>query len=161
MNTDHINIPMLVPGILGTTTLFVATWAFGIGWLATVWAHSHGTIPNNRPWTSRSYQCHSLGLANFAVTFLTPIMFNNLRYYIFLVFAASNAFAGVWTWIYLPESGNRSFEDNQKFFEDAAKEGSWRVAKVDAGRYLKMPYGAGEDAERTPLLQRVGDQITL
>jgi hypothetical protein len=100
------------------------------------------------------------GLANFAITFLTPVMFNNLRFYIFLVFAVSNAFAGVWTWIYLPESGNRSFEDNQKFFEDAARDGSWRVAKVDRGRYLKMPYGDHEDAARTPLLQRVGEQLT-
>jgi hypothetical protein len=37
MNTDHINIPILAPAIPGTITLFVATWAFGIGWLATVW----------------------------------------------------------------------------------------------------------------------------
>jgi hypothetical protein len=89
-------------------------------------------------------------------------MFNNLRYYIFLVFAASNAFAGVWTWTHLPESGNRSFDENQQFFEDAARDGSWKVSKVDRGKYLKMPYGEeGEDAERTPLIQRVGDQMTL
>lgn len=36
MNIDHINIPYLAAGIPGTITLFVATWAFGIGWLATV-----------------------------------------------------------------------------------------------------------------------------
>lgn len=88
-------------------------------------------------------------------------MFNNLKYYIFLVFAVSNAFAGIWTWIYLPESGQRSFEENQRFFEDAARDGSWRVGKVDKGRYLKMPYGEeGEDAEETPLLTRIGDQLT-
>ena len=29
------------------------------------------------------------GIANFAITFLTPVMFNNLSYFIFLVFAAT------------------------------------------------------------------------
>jgi hypothetical protein len=34
------------------------------------------------------------GFANFTVTLLTPIMFNNLKYWLFLVFCATNAFAG-------------------------------------------------------------------
>jgi hypothetical protein len=99
------------------------------------------------------------GIANFAITFLTPVMFNHLHYWIFLVFAGTNAFAGIWTYIYLPESGNRSFEDNQEFFDDAANVGTWRVAKVKNGAYLKMPYGGKNDAERTPLLQRIEEQI--
>ena len=159
MNIDHINIPPMVPAIPGTVTLFVATWAFGIGWLATVWLIPTELFPTTARAQAAAISVIIWGLANFAVTFLTPVMFNNLRYYIFLVFAVSNAFAGIWTWIYLPESGNRSFEDNQKFFEDAARDGSWRVAKVSKGRYLKMPYGDEEDAARTPLLSRVQDQL--
>jgi MFS family permease len=161
MNIDHINIPSLAAGVPGTITLFVATWAFGIGWLATVWLIPTELFPTTARSQAAAISVIVWGLDNFAITLLTPIMFNNLRYYIFLVFAVSNAFAGIWTWIYLPESGQRSFEDNQKFFEDAARDGSWRVGKVDKGRYLKMPYGEdGEDAERTPLLTRVGDQLT-
>lgn len=135
--------------------------AFGIGWLATVWLIPTELFPTTARGQAAAISVITWGLANFAITFLTPVMFNSLRYYIFLVFAISNAFAGVWTWIYLPESENRSFEDNQKFFEDAARDGSWRVGRVDGGRYLKMPYGDEEDAERTPLLQRVGDQLAI
>lgn len=102
------------------------------------------------------------GLANFAVTLLTPIMFNNLRYWLFLVFAATNGIAGLWTWVYLPESGGRSFEENQRFFDDADSHGTWQVRKIEGGAYLRMPYphsGEEERGEREPLLQRVREQI--
>ena len=102
------------------------------------------------------------GLANFAVTLLTPILFNNLNYWLFLVFGFTNMFAGVWTYFYQPESGGRSFEENQVFFEEAKKAGTWRVGAVKDGEFKKMPYGNsdGEDSENTPLLRRVRDQVS-
>lgn len=146
------------PAILGTVTLFIATGAFGIGWLATVWL-----IPTEIYATTARAQASAIsvivwGLANFAVTLLSPIMFNNLKYWIFLIFAATNAFAGIWTYVYLPESGGRSFEDNQQFFIDAKDEGTWRVAKVSGGVYKKLAYG-GTVGENEPLLQRMQDQV--
>jgi hypothetical protein len=105
-------------------------------------------------------------LANFAITFLTPVLFNNLDYFIFLVFAGTNAVAGLWTYFYLPETGGRSFDENQDFFKEAAEQGTWRVSKVAKGEYTKMMYpdpqdpeGANVDAERVPLLQRLHDQV--
>lgn len=146
------------PAILGTVTLFIATGAFGIGWLATVWL-----IPTEIYATTARAQASAIsvivwGLANFAVTLLSPIMFNNLKYWIFLIFAATNAFAGIWTYVYLPESGGRSFEDNQQFFIDAKEEGTWRVAKVSGGVYKRLAYG-GVEGENEPLLQRLQDQV--
>lgn len=90
------------------------------------------------------------------MTLLTPIGFNNLKFYLFLVFAVTNAFAGWWTWKYTPESGGRSFEENQEFFDKAREENSWVVRKVDGGKYTRMPKGKddeGED-ENSPLLAR-------
>lgn len=146
------------PAILGTIALFLATGAFGIGWLATVWL-----IPTEIYSTTARAQAAAIsvvvwGLANFAVTLLSPLLFNNLAFWIFLIFAATNLFAGVWTWLYLPESGGRSFEDNQQFFEDAKEEGSWRVSKVAGGVYRRLAYG-GTDDENEPLLQRLQDQV--
>jgi hypothetical protein len=90
-------------------------------------------------------------------------MFNNLEYFIFLVFALTNAFAGTWTYLYCPESGGRSFEENQEFFESAKEEGTWRVSKVEKGRFKYFPYQKpeGGDGEREPLLQRVEDQAGI
>ena len=76
------------------------------------------------------------GLANFTVTLLTPIMFNNLEYWIFLIFAATNAITG--TYVYLPESSGRSFEENQGFFDDAGEAGTWRVNNIKGGMFTKL-----------------------
>ncbi len=51
----------------------------------------------------------------------------------------TNTFAGWWTWRYSPETGGRSFEENQEFFVSAREEGSWVVKKVDGGKFLRMP----------------------
>lgn len=108
------------------------------------------------------------GLANFVITLITPILFNNLKYYLFLVFAVTNAFAGWFTWIYQPETGGRPFEENQRFFTEAKEMGDWRVAHVSNGEFQFFP-GADKRAkggdseasgEQQPLLQRVRDQTS-
>lgn len=152
-----------IPGVMA---LFVATGAFGIGWLATVWLVPTEIFPTTARAQAAAVSVIVWGLANFAITFLTPILFNNLKYYIYLVFAGTNAAAGIWTYVYLPESGNRSFEENVQFFEEAKKVGSWSVRKVKDGEWMDMPYGnvlidgSDEARERAPLLQRVADQIS-
>ncbi|KAF2796881.1 general substrate transporter [Melanomma pulvis-pyrius CBS 109.77] len=164
---DHssaLNLPVFVPGLLGTVVLFIATGAFGIGWLATVWLVPTEIYPTTARAQGTAISVIVWGFANFAITFLTPVMFNNLSYFIFLVFAATNLFAGVWTWIYLPESGGRSFEENQQFFIDAKEAGTWRVGKVSGGEYVvfKFPNPDGNDlvnSERVPLLQRIEEQL--
>ncbi|KAF1991606.1 MFS monosaccharide transporter-like protein [Aulographum hederae CBS 113979] len=161
MNSDRLNIPDAGPAIPGIIALFVATGAFGIGWLATVWLIPTEIFPTTARAQAAAISVIVWGFANFAITLLTPIMFNNLKYFIFLVFAGTNAFAGIWTYLYLPESGNRSFEENQEFFTDAREAGSWRVGKVEGKVYKRMPYNGGlEEGDRTPLLRRVEDQVT-
>ncbi|KAH7065017.1 MFS monosaccharide transporter-like protein [Macrophomina phaseolina] len=157
-----LDIPTLAVVVPGIVSLFVATGAFGIGWLATVWLIPTEIYPTTARAQAAAISVIIWGFANFAVTLLTPIMFNNLRYWLFLVFAATNGIAGLWTWAYVPESGGRSFEENQRFFDDSEKEGTWQVRKVEGGAYLRMPYphsGEDERSEREPLLQRVREQI--
>jgi len=74
-----------------------------------------------------------------------------------LVFAATNAFAGVWTYLYCPESGNRTFEENQDFFHEAADEGSWVVSHVCDGEYTVLPAKEVEHVEEEEAVQEVGD----
>jgi hypothetical protein len=162
--SDSIDIPVIIPGIIGTVILFVATGAFGIGWLSTVWLFPTEVFPTTARAQGTAISVIIWGLANFAITFLTPVLFNNLDYFIFLVFAATNAFAGLWTYFYLPETGGRTFDENMDFFKEAGETGTWRVGKVRKGEWKKMlyddPEGEGNvDAERVPLLQRVGDQV--
>ncbi|KAK6599450.1 hypothetical protein H4I95_08325 [Botrytis cinerea] len=153
------NIPFLIPEILGSTTLFAATAIFGIGWLATVWLIPTEIYPSSARAQGSAISVIVWGLANFAVTLLTPIGFNGLKYWLFLVFAGTNMFAGWWTWRFSLESGGRSFEENMEFFECAERDGSWVVGRVDGGRFRRMPgrekgKGSEERGEREPLLRR-------
>ncbi|KAI8934666.1 hypothetical protein NX059_008358 [Plenodomus lindquistii] len=165
-NSSNLDIPIIIPGIIGTVILFTATGAFGIGWLSTVWLIPTEIFPTNARAQGTAISVIIWGIANFAITFLTPVLFNNLDFYIFAVFAGTNAIAGLWTWLYLPETGGRSFDENQEFFKEAGEAGTWRVSKIAKGEYAKMlypdpkdPEGGNIDAERVPLLRRLEDQV--
>jgi len=160
-NSDDLGIPVQAVAIPGIVILYVATGAFGIGWLATVWLIPTEIYPTTARAQGTAVSVIIWGLANFAVTLLTPIMFNNLKYYIFLVFGVTNTIAGVTTYLFCPESGGRSFEENQEFFESAKEEKSWNVNKVDGGKYKWLPYPKpdGANGETQPLLRRVQDQV--
>ncbi|ORX97357.1 MFS monosaccharide transporter-like protein [Clohesyomyces aquaticus] len=165
-NATQLHIPILAVAVPGTLILFFATGAFGIGWLSTVWLIPTEIYPTTARAQGTAISVIIWGLANFSVTLLTPILFNNFSYFIFLIFAGTNLFAGVWTYIYLPETGGRSFEGNMEFFEEAKEAGTWRVAKVKGGEFKKLMYTDPEegrdglvDAERVPLLRRVEDQV--
>ncbi|XXH02830.1 hypothetical protein Hte_009217 [Hypoxylon texense] len=136
---DYFRGPSLIIEILGSIVLVVSTAIFGICWLATVWLIPTEIYPSGARAQGSAISVIIWGLANFAVTFLTPLGFNNLKYWLFLVFAMTNAFAGWWTWRYSPETGGRSFEENQEFFVSAREEGSWVVKRVDGGKFLRMP----------------------
>lgn len=160
-DADKYGIPAEAVAIPGIVSLFIATGAFGIGWLATVWLIPTEIFPTTARAQGTAVSVIVWGIMNFAVTLLTPILFNNLNYWIFMVFAATNTFAGVWTYFYQPETGGRTFEENQEFFEQAGKAGTWRVGKVANGEFKQMPYPKpdGQDGETQPLLRRVQDQV--
>ena len=160
-NCKELDIPVDAVAIPGIVVLFIATGAFGIGWLATPWLIPTEIYPTSARAQGTAVSVIVWGLANFTITLITPIMFNNLKYWIFLVFGVTNTFAGVWTYLYCPESGGRSFEENQEFFENAKDEKTWNVNKVESGKFKYLPYPKpeGGDGESQPLLQRVQDQV--
>lgn len=86
-------------------------------------------------------------------------MFNNLSYWLFLVFAVTNLIAGTTTYFFCPESGGRSFEENQEFFAAAKDEKTWNVIKVKKGQWRSMPKQSSGETE--PLLRRVADQAGI
>ncbi|KAH8756173.1 general substrate transporter [Hyaloscypha finlandica] len=138
-------VPDLAVEIPGSVTLFVATAIFGIGWLATVWLIPTEIYPSTARAQGSAISVIIWGLANFCY-----------HYWLFLVFAVTNTFAGWWTWKYTPESGGRSFEENQEFFGSAREDGSWSVKKVDGGKFEKMAGNNNEeeDCEQSPLLRQ-------
>ncbi|KAI1379245.1 general substrate transporter [Hypoxylon crocopeplum] len=147
LSTDYFRNPELPITIMGSITLVIATAIFGTCWLTTVWLIPTEIYPNAARAMGSAISVMVWGLANFAVTFLTPIGFNRLKYWLFAVFAATNVIAGILTWRYSPETGGRSFEENQEFFRLAGSEGIWKVKNVDGGRFLRMPPKGGDAAD--------------
>lgn len=157
-NANKLHIPTMPVGIIGCVLLYTSTGCFGIGWLAPVFLIPTEIYPTTARARGTAVSVVTWGFANFVVTLITPVLFNNLKFWLFLVFAVTNLFAGWFTYVYQPESGGRSFEDNQKFFSDAKDAGTWRVSKVSKGEFMVFPT-EDEDGEHEPLLQRVRNQV--
>ncbi|KAI0839516.1 general substrate transporter [Hypoxylon sp. FL0890] len=130
--------PWWVEGF-GAAVLYLSTAIFGISWLTTVWLIPTEIYPNGARAKGSAISVIVWGIANFLVTLLTPIGFHNLKYWLFLVFAVTNTIAGGLTCLFSPETGGRSFEENQTFFISAREDGTWRVSKVAGGKFLRMP----------------------
>jgi len=73
LSLDASHVSVFVTEILGSITLFVATAIFGVCWLATVWLIPTEIYPNGARALGSSASVIIWGLANFAVTLLTPI----------------------------------------------------------------------------------------
>ena len=50
-----------------------------------------------------------------------------------------NTFTGLWTYLYCPESGPRTFEGGQEFFREAWVEKSWVISRIGAGKLKTLP----------------------
>lgn len=154
---DCPQVPDLAVEIPSIAVLFSATAIFDVGWLATVWP-----IPTQIYLSTARAQGSAIsviiwGLANSAVTSLTPIGFKNLEYWLFLIFAGTNTFAGWWTLACICQTGGRSFEENQEVFGAAMEDGSWVVRNIDCGGYRKMPSQTGRaetGGKEAPSLRR-------
>ena len=99
--TDGIHVPTLPFAISGVTVLFIATASFGIGWLPQPWLIPTEIYPSAARAKGAAISVVVWGFANFAVTFLSPILFNNFKYWIFAIFAVTNLIAGALTWVSL------------------------------------------------------------
>ncbi|ORY76598.1 general substrate transporter [Protomyces lactucae-debilis] len=139
--------------IAGIILLYAITSTFGITSLCPCFLIPSEIFPITARAQGSAISVVIWGISNFAVTLMTPILFNTITYGVFAVFAATNLFSALWTWLYLPESGGRSFEENQAFFKTASDEGSWRVKQVDK-QFLGMPRDDEHQGERSRLLGR-------
>ena len=83
MNRHRFHIPLLATGIPGIIFLYLATSVFGIGWLVPPWLIPTEIYPSSARANGAAISVIIWGLANFAVTLLTPILFNNLDYWLF------------------------------------------------------------------------------
>ena len=97
--SDNLGISPFPLAVVGGIVLYISTGIFGIGWLSEVWLIPTEIFPSTSRAQGSAISVIIWGLANFAVTLLTPIGFNNLQYWLFLILAFTNLFAAWWTWV--------------------------------------------------------------
>lgn len=98
-NNEELGISVNSVAIPGIVMLFISTAAFGIGWLVPPWLIPTEIYPQTARAQGTAVSVIIWGLANFTVTLVTPLMFNSIKYWVFLVFAGTNAFAAIWTFL--------------------------------------------------------------
>ncbi|EXJ56244.1 uncharacterized protein A1O5_12700 [Cladophialophora psammophila CBS 110553] len=121
-NHARLSIPLLATAIPGVSALYLATAVFGISWLVPPWLIPTEIYPSTARAQGASVSVVVWGLANCAVTFLTPIGFEGLEYYL-------------------------TFEENQEFFKAAAETDSWVVSRVVDGEFKVLPQAEVEEEE--------------
>lgn len=77
---DDLHVSLLATGIPGIVVLYILTAVFGIGWLVPPWLVPTEIYPSTCRAQGPAVSVVIWGFANFVVTLLTPIMFNNLKY---------------------------------------------------------------------------------
>ncbi|OTB15243.1 hypothetical protein K445DRAFT_318080 [Daldinia sp. EC12] len=124
---------------VGTIVLVGLTAIFGASWLTTVWLIPTEIYPDKTRAQGGAISVVVWGIANFFVTMLTPIGFNNWTYWLFVVFACTNLLAGLLIFFFLPETGGRSFQEIQQFFVLAKEKKNYLVHAIDGGRFKRLP----------------------
>jgi MFS family permease len=82
MNADDLGIHQNAAAIPGIVVLFIATGAFGIGWLVPPWLIPTEIYPTTARAKGTAVSVITWGIANFVVTLMSPILFNNLKFYV-------------------------------------------------------------------------------
>lgn len=82
MNAEDIGIRQIGVAIPGIIVLFIATGAFGIGWLTPIWLIPTEIYPTTARAQGTAISVIVWGIMNFIVTLLSPLLFNNLKYWV-------------------------------------------------------------------------------
>lgn len=82
MKAPELGIDIDAVAIPGIVVLFIATGGFGIGWLTPIWLIPTEIYPTTVRAKGTAISVIIWGIANFVVTLMSPILFNNLKYWV-------------------------------------------------------------------------------
>lgn len=115
-----------------TAFLFLYTAFFSVGWQGMSWLWAVELIPLSIRGPANAASTAVNWLANFCVVITCPVMFFNIDYKIYIVYAVINAVIVPTIYFLYPETGSRSLEEVDQIFEMATAEGNpwFSVVKV-------------------------------
>lgn len=122
----------LASSITAVVFLFGFNTFFAIGWLGMTWLYPAEITPLEIRAVSNACSTASNWIFNFAVVMLTPILFERIAHYTYLVFAIINCLIFVATYFFLPETAGRSLEEIDEIFAKSNSRTPWDVVWIAA-----------------------------
>jgi sugar porter (SP) family MFS transporter len=111
--------PTIVPAsYVSIIAVYAYAVFFSIGWGAIPWAVASEVAPNHTRSVALSIALAVTGATSLVVTKATPIMLVEIKYGTFLLFGFCCLAAGIWVYVFLPETKGIALEDIKYLFEN-------------------------------------------
>lgn len=104
----------------GAVMLFVFNTFFAIGWLGMTWLYPAECTPLTVRAQANGISTSANWLFNFMVVMITPVAFDNIQNYTYLIFCAINFCMIFATWWIFPETAGRSLEEMDEIFAQSS-----------------------------------------
>ncbi|KAK9481479.1 general substrate transporter [Lipomyces starkeyi] len=117
-------------GIAAAVFLFVFNTFFGIGWLGMTWLYPAEIVSLQVRAPANGLSTAGNWIANFLVVMITPIAFNSIGAYTYLVFAVINAVMVPTVYFFYPETSGRSLEEIDDIFAQSNSWTPWDIVGI-------------------------------
>ncbi|KAF3349552.1 hypothetical protein VdG2_02398 [Verticillium dahliae VDG2] len=127
--------------ITGIVFLFIFNIFFAIGWLGMTWLYPAEIVPLRIRAPANGFSTSANWIWNFMVVMITPVSFNDIGHYTYLIFAVINAVIVPVVYFFYPETAYRSLEEMDAIFQKAKGAAGWfsvvKIAHDEPRRYGK------------------------
>ncbi|KAK9350198.1 general substrate transporter [Lipomyces doorenjongii] len=117
-------------GIAAAAFLFVFNTFFAIGWLGMTWLYPAEIVSLQVRAPANGLSTAANWIFNFMVVMITPVAFNSIGAYTYLVFAVINAIMVPCVYFFYPETAGRSLEEIDEIFEKSNPWTPWDVVGI-------------------------------
>ncbi|SPO24836.1 probable sugar transporter [Ustilago trichophora] len=150
MDVPSIKNSSTAPPIVSVVFYFLFNTSFAWGWLGMTWLYPAEITPLAIRAQANGISTSANWLFNFMVVMVTPIMFYNIGYQTYVVFAVLNFVILVVTFFIFPETAGRSLEEMSAIFAHSSKINPYDVVrkeKTTPRRYDKQGNLISDDVD--------------
>lgn len=138
------------PPVASVVFYFLFNTSFAWGWLGMTWLYPAEITPLAIRAQANGISTSANWLFNFMVVMVTPVMFYNIGYQTYVVFAVLNFVILVVTFFIFPETAGRSLEEMSAIFAVSSKINPYDVVrkeKITPRRYDKQGHLINDDVD--------------
>lgn len=138
-------------GIAASFFIFFFNAFFGLGWLGIPWLYPAEIAPLEIRAPVNGLSTATDWALNFMVVMITPVAFNSIGVYTYVIFAAMNGMMFFVVYFLYPETANRSLEEIDDIFADSNPWTPWDVVSIARNlpiRHVTLDQDVGDSGEK-------------